>query len=144
MSRVGRVIALRTLILATVLAIAALLAHSFDGTRGLAGCAIGVLIAAVLGGTSHTLTRRAREASDGKTMLRFVYASVGASFAIAIGAIVAVRVLWPPVVETAALTAIALYLVVRFEGAVRSWSVATAGSPASTVEASAEKGEELA
>jgi hypothetical protein len=137
MNRVGRAVCLRALITLVVVAIAALLSYRFDETRGLAGCGIGLLIAAALCGTSHTLTRRAREASDSKTMLRFVFASVAASFTITIGAVVAVHVLWPPVVETATLTAIAVYLVVRFDGAVKSWSTASAEASASGLDPSA-------
>ncbi len=139
MSRDGRATAVRILIPVVVLAIAALLSYRFDETRGLAGCGIGVLVAAVMAGTSHALTRRARQASDAKTTLRFVYLSVGATFAIAIGALVVMRALWPEILETAILTAILLHVVVRLQGAVRSWSAVGTGSAVSAPDAPVEK-----
>jgi hypothetical protein len=99
--------------LAAVTALAALVTYRFLGAAGLPGWGLGAALGLGLCALSHGLWKRA-QAAEGQAIVTAVMSAVVASFAILIGAIIAVRLLWPEMVKPAAFTALAIYLVHRF------------------------------
>lgn len=116
-ARRGVIVELRRLLyfflLAAVAGVALVLGYVVDGTRGLLGCGLGVLIGTLISIVSHLLWKRV-ESSEGHAIVSAVMSAVIVSFVLLVAAIFVVHFLWPEIVKPLTLTALVLYLSHRF------------------------------
>ena len=103
------------LVLVTV--VAGFVSYRQGDRLGLAGASAGAALGFLLCGVSHLFMKQAQIA-EGHAIIKAMMGSIIASFGTLIGAVLAVRWLWPEALGYFALTAVSIYLVHRFSVAV--------------------------
>ena len=111
--RAGFSVLVKVLMVATVGGASALIAYQARGMEGLEGAGVGLSIGAFMCLVSHFLLGWAKRA-QGQALLAAMLGSMLASFGIMIVVVLILAAHWREIVEPAALTALAFYLVYRF------------------------------
>ena len=105
-----------------------LVANGVQGSLGLRGAMAGIVLAAVMCGTSGGILRWARKA-EGRRIVAGMLAGVTASFLLMGAGVFLLNRYWRPGLESATLAALAIYLAYRYVEAFGCASLASVTQP---------------